>query len=100
MSPECANIGEPVSTQYTQNNYMKLNTSLVVSTLTLIIGIFLNVSLWVPISVIVASIISLKVSNWVNSERLGSSAVLSSFLKLVGLSKISCWYFRVFRASY
>lgn len=61
---------------------MKLNTSLVISTLTLIVGIFLNIPLWIPISVIIASIISLKVSSWVNSERLGSSAVLSSFLKL------------------
>ena len=62
---------------------MKLNISLIISLVTLVTGFFLPIPFWFPISVAVASIFSLKVSSWVNSDRLGSSVSLSMFLKFI-----------------
>ena len=63
---------------------MKLNTSIVVSSITLIIGLLFHFPyLWIPISVIVASFIDLLTRQWVISNRIGSMQNLSAFLKFL-----------------
>jgi hypothetical protein len=60
---------------------MKLNSSLVISSVTFILSIFLQISLWFPLSVVLASLFSIKTSTWVKSERLGSYVYASMLIK-------------------
>lgn len=61
---------------------MKLNTSVIISGITLLIGLFLHQPLlWVPVSVLAAGIIDLFTRQWVASDRLGSAANLSMLIK-------------------
>lgn len=62
---------------------MKLNSSIIISTTTLIFSFIFPIAIWLPLSVVAASFISLKVSAWVNSDRLGSSASMSMLLKFI-----------------
>lgn len=63
---------------------MKLNTSIVFAFFTLLIGLlFSKPYLWFPLTVLVAGIADLKTRSWVMSDRLGSSANFSAFLKFI-----------------
>lgn len=63
---------------------MRLNTAIVVSFVTLAIGlIFGEQHLWIPASVLAAAAIDLFTRQWVVSDRLGSSRNLSSILKFI-----------------
>lgn len=69
--------------------YMKLNTALVMSVITLILGLIFSKSyIFLPASIVIASIIDLLTRQWVMSDRLGSminlSAVIKFFLSLIG----------------
>ena len=61
---------------------MKLSTSLIVSSITLIVGLVFKENLiLVPVSVIVASIIDLFTRQWVTSNQLGHLTKISISLK-------------------
>lgn len=61
---------------------MKINTSIVIAGITLLLGIFLKQSnIWIPLSVLVAGVVDLFTRKWVASDRLGSATNLSMFIK-------------------
>ena len=61
---------------------MRLNTAIVISLITLLLGFFFEkVYLWVPLSVLVAGIIDLFTRQWVMSDRVGQMQRLSVTLK-------------------
>jgi len=61
---------------------MKLNTALIISALTLILGLVFSKSyIILPLSIMIASIIDLFTRQWVASNRLGSMANTSVILK-------------------
>jgi len=86
---------------------MKLNTAIVISLLTLLLGVFFDQSyLWIPLSTLIAGSIDLFTRQWVMSDRVGEmqkfSMSLKSFFALVGfyaiLGQIVCvgliiWWF-------
>ena len=86
---------------------MKLNTAVIISGITLLLGIgFSQPYLWVPLTVLIAGIIDLFTRKWVASDRLGRALRLSVFLKfffsLIGfygmLGQVACvglilWWF-------
>lgn len=63
---------------------MQTNLGLIVSTLTLAIGIYHGESLlWIPGSTFVAASIDALTRPWYSSDKVGSSANLSAMLKFV-----------------
>ena len=61
---------------------MRLNTAIVISLITLLLGFFFEkVYLWVPLSVLIAGIIDLFTRQWVMSDRVGQMQKLSVTLK-------------------
>ena len=63
---------------------MKINTSIIVSGITLLAGLFSQQPyLWFPVSVLAAGIIDLFTRGWVASDRLGSATNLSVLLKSI-----------------
>ncbi len=63
---------------------MKLSTSLIVSLITLLIGLIFSKSLiFIPVSVAIASVIDLFTRQWVMSNELGRMRNLSALLKLI-----------------
>lgn len=70
---------------------MKLNTALVISVITLILGlIFSKPNIFLPVSIVIASIIDLYTRKWVASNRIGSMIKTSVLLK--GLFAIIGFY--------
>ena len=86
---------------------MRLNTAIVISLITLLLGFFFEkVYLWVPLSVLVAGIIDLFTRQWVMSDRVGQmqrlSVTLKSLFALTGfyamIGQVACigliiWWF-------
>jgi len=86
---------------------MKLNTAIIISLITLLLGFFLEQSyLWIPLSVLVAGGIDLFTRQWVMSDRVGEmqrlSITLKSLFALIGfyamIGQIVCigliiWWF-------
>lgn len=70
---------------------MRLNTSVVIASITLLIGItFAKSYLWIPATVLGAGVCWLALGPWAASEKRGSSAVASeAFALLVNL--IGLW---------
>ena len=63
---------------------MRISTSTIISSIVLILGVvFQKDGLWLPISVLICSIIYTATSAWVTSSKRGSNALLSESLKLV-----------------
>ena len=63
---------------------MRLNTSIVISAATLIVGlIFGEGHLWIPISILVAATIDLLTRQWYSSNAVGEWAAFSIVLKFV-----------------
>lgn len=63
---------------------VRISSSLVVSVITLVLGIvFQKPGLWLPLSVLTASIIYSVAGTWAKSEKVGSAATLSIVLKLL-----------------
>ena len=63
---------------------MKLNLSIIVSFLTLVLGlIFSKTSIFIPFSVVIASIIDLSTRQWIKSSRLGGMTSISVLFKFV-----------------
>lgn len=63
---------------------MKMTTAIVVSLVATTIGLIIKAPfLWIPISLLFASIIDLKVRDWVMSDTLGRNREASSFIKLI-----------------
>ena len=63
---------------------MRLNTSIAISVITLIIALLFGFSyLWIPVSVLVAGFIDLFTRQWVMSDRVGSMQNLSVSLKFI-----------------
>jgi len=67
---------------------MKISLALIISSSTVLIGLFFGKPLIFPISFLLASVIELSTRNWVNSMRLGSmrnlSITIKSLLALIG----------------
>jgi len=86
---------------------MRLNTAIVISLITLLLGFFFEkVYLWVPLSVLIAGIIDLFTRQWVMSDRVGQmqrlSVTLKSLFALTGfyamIGQVACigliiWWF-------
>lgn len=62
---------------------MKLNLSFVVSLITITIGLLMSQSIFVPITVLIASVIDLLTREWVMSEKVGTAVGLSIILKFI-----------------
>lgn len=63
---------------------MKINTSTIIALTVLLIGtVTTQPLLWIPLSVLIASLIDLFTRNWVVSNRLGSAVTFSIFLKFI-----------------
>lgn len=63
---------------------MRLNSAVIVSLLILLIGFFLDKPyLWFPSSVLLAAIISLFTSKWINSNKIGTSTSVSTVSKFL-----------------
>lgn len=63
---------------------MKLNTALVISAITLILGlVFSKAYILLPVSVVIASIIDIFTRQWVVSDRVGSMLKISILLKVL-----------------
>lgn len=61
---------------------MKLNTALVISVITLILGlIFSKPNIFIPVSIVIASIIDLYTRKWVASNMIGGMIKTSVLLK-------------------
>ena len=78
---------------------MRFNTSIIIAGITLIAGVvFQQPHLWIPLSVLAASVIDLFTRQWVMSDRLGRmrevSALLKMLLALIGfyamLGQVAC----------
>lgn len=68
---------------------MRLNTAIIISLITLVLGFFSGqLYLWVPLSVLIAGIIDSFTRQWVTSDRVGQmqklSITLKSLLALIG----------------
>lgn len=69
---------------------MKMNLSLIVSLVTFLTAlIFSKNPSWLPLSIVIASLVSAQTNGWVASDRLGTAVRLSVYLKflfsLIGL---------------
>ncbi len=63
---------------------MKINLSIIISAIVLIVGLIFNqLYLWIPITILVAGFIDLFTRGWVFSDRLGSSRNISIILKFL-----------------
>lgn len=63
---------------------MRLNPSIVIAIITILVSILTQQgSLFFPLTVLIAGVISLYTFSWVVSNRLGSNVTLSVLLKLI-----------------
>lgn len=63
---------------------MRLNTALVISAITLIVGlIFGEAHLWIPISILIAAVIDLLTRQWYSSNAVGEWVAFSIILKFI-----------------
>jgi len=60
---------------------MRFNTSIIISFITLVLGMILGVISWIPVSVLVAGVVDLYTRRWVMSDKLGSAKNLSMSIK-------------------
>ena len=61
---------------------MRLTSSLVISAVTLLVGLWARAPfVWLPVTVLLASVIELFTRSWVTSDRLGRAVTLSVLLK-------------------
>lgn len=63
---------------------MKISLAIIISAITVLLGfIFGKPYLWLPVSILLASIIELPTRNWVNSNKLGNMRNLSMAIKAI-----------------
>ena len=63
---------------------MRLNTAIVIATVTLLIGVaFSEHHLWIPISVLCAAVVDLFTRSWTASNHVGEWVALSIIVKFV-----------------
>lgn len=63
---------------------MKINLSLIISSIVTIIGLAAGKGqLWLPMSVLIASLIAMKTSQWVASDQVGEAYTVSIILKFL-----------------
>jgi hypothetical protein len=63
---------------------MRLNTALVISSITLTVGfIFREAHLWIPVSIMIAALIDLLTRPWYGSNAMGEWVGLSIVLKFI-----------------
>lgn len=67
---------------------MKISLAIVISLITVVVGLIWEKSIVLPLSFLLASIVELPTRKWVNSDRLGSmrnsSFIIKSLLTLIG----------------